>query len=368
MTATPAAPSEADVFDALTSVVDPELGRSLTECGMVRGVVVRPDRVDVALVLATAGHPHGEDIRRSVGAAVSALGVAEVVVDVTVMNDQDRTRLRRHLQGDRPDPATVFAGTRIFAVASGKGGVGKSSIASNLAVSMARAGRSVALMDADIWGFSIPRMMGITRRPIIIDGLLVPLEAHGVRVMSVGMLTEESAPVIWRGPMMHKMLEQFVVDVFWERPEILVVDMPPGTGDVSLSLSRLLPDASVLIVTTPQPAAQRVAQRAAYMARQVKLPVAGVVENMSWFTSNDGERHELFGAGGGALLASDLDVELFGQIPLVPAVREGADRGLPVVLQDPHSEAARALDAVAGRLLELAPTRVRSAQLRVTGA
>jgi ATP-binding protein involved in chromosome partitioning len=336
---------------------------------MVRGVLVRPRRVDVAVALPVAGHPAREEIRRSVMAAVGALGVDEVIVDLTAMNDQDRTGLRRHLQGPKPDPTdpgAVFEHTRIFAVASGKGGVGKSSLAANLAVAMARRGRRVAIMDADVWGFSIPRMMGVSRGPIIIDGLLIPLVAHGVRVMSVGLLTEESAPVIWRGPMLHKMLEQFVTDVFWDRPEVLVVDMPPGTGDVSLSLSRLLPDATVVIVTTPQPAAQRVAQRAAYMARQVKLRVAGVVENMSWFTSNDGERHELFGAGGGQLLSSDLDVPLLGQIPLVPDVREGADQGQPIVTRSPDSEASRAIDAVAARLLELSPARIRHPQLRIS--
>ncbi|MGH9214114.1 MAG: P-loop NTPase [Acidimicrobiales bacterium] len=358
------------MHEALASVTDPELGRSITECGMVRGVVVRPGRVDVALALPVAAYPGRERLQSAAGAAVAAIdgGGAEVVVDVTAMNDQDRAQLRRHLQGARPDPATVFEHTRIFAVASGKGGVGKSSVAANVAVGMARRGHRVALMDADVWGFSIPRMMGVSRGPVIVDGLLVPLVAHGVRVMSVGLLTEESAPVIWRGPMLHKMLEQFVADVFWDRPEVLVVDMPPGTGDVSLTVSRLLPDAAVVVVTTPQPAAQRVAQRAAYMARQVKLRVAGVVENMSWFTSNDGERHELFGAGGGELLARDLEVPLLGQVPLVSAVREGADRGEPIVVRDPDGEAARALDAVAGQLLDLAPARIRHPQLRITGA
>ena len=351
---------------AVGSVVEPELGRPLAECGMVQGVVVRPGRVDVSLALAVAGHPQAERIRHQVTAAVGALGIDEVVVDLTAMNDRDRTGLRRHLQGERPDPATVFGSTRTFAIASGKGGVGKSSIAANLAVAMARRGRRVALMDADVWGFSVPRMMGVSRGPVIIDGLLVPLVAYGVRVMSVGLLTEESAPVIWRGPMLHKMLEQFVGDVFWDRPEVLVVDMPPGTGDIALSMSRLLPDAAVVVVTTPQPAAQRVAQRAAYMARQVNMRVVGVVENMSWFTSNDGERHELFGAGGGQLLARDLDVPLLGQVPLVPALREGADRGEPIVVREPDSEAARAIDAVAGRLLDLAPARIRSPQLRIT--
>ena len=361
----PASPSEAQVVAAAGSVAEPELGRPIGELGMVRGAQVRPGRADVSLALAVAGHPQGDRIRHEVAEAVRALGVDEVVVDVTTMNDRDRSRLRVSLQGERPDAAAVFEDTRIYAVASGKGGVGKSSVASNLAVAMARRGRRVALMDADVWGFSVPRMMGIQRRPIIVDGLLVPLVAYGVRVMSVGLLTDESEPVIWRGPMLHKMLEQFVADVFWDRPEVLVVDMPPGTGDVSLTMSRLLPDAAVVIVTTPQPAAQRVAQRAAYMARQVKLRVAGVVENMSWFTGNDGERYELFGAGGGELLARELEVPLLGQVPLVPAARECADQGEPIVVRDPASEASRAVDAIAGALLDQPPGRIRRPQLRV---
>ena len=358
-------PTESEVLAAAQAVLEPEVARTLGELGAVRGVSVRPGRVDVALALVVAGHPQAERIRREVAEAVSALVGGEVIVDLTAMNDGDRARLRRQLQPPGADPASVFSRTRVFAVASGKGGVGKSSLSANLAVAMARRGKRVALMDADVWGFSIPRMMGVTRGPVIIDGLLVPPEAHGVRVMSVGLLAEESAPVIWRGPMLHKMLEQFVADVFWDGPEVLVVDMPPGTGDISLSMARLLPDAEVVIVTTPQPAAQRVAQRAAYMARQVKLKVAGVIENMSWFTSNDGERHELFGAGGGAQLAQELEVPLLGQIPLVPAVRDGADHGRPVVAAAPDGEASRALDAVAGRLLALPAPRIRHPELRI---
>jgi ATP-binding protein involved in chromosome partitioning len=201
---------------------------------------------------------------------------------------------------------------------------------------------------------------------MVIDGLLVPIPAHGVRVASVGLLTEESSPVIWRGPMLHKMLEQFVTDVFWDQPDVLVVDMPPGTGDISLSLARLLADAEVVIVTTPQPAAQRVAQRAAFMARQVHLRVVGVIENMSWFVAGDGVRYELFGAGGGEQLAAQLEVPLLGQLPLVPAVRDGADRGEPVVVSDPDGDAAQALDAIASGLLALGSTRVRTPELRIT--
>ena len=200
---------------------------------------------------------------------------------------------------------------------------------------------------------------------MVIDGLLVPVAAHRVRVASVGLLTEESSPVIWRGPMLHKMLEQFVTDVFWDRPDLLVVDMPPGTGDISLSLSRLLTDAEVVIVTTSQPAAQRVAQRAAFMARQVNLRVVGVIENMSWFVAGDGVRYELFGAGGGEQLAALLEVPLLGQLPLVPTVRDGADRGEPIVVSDPAGTAAQALDAIASRLLALRTTRVRTPELRI---
>jgi ATP-binding protein involved in chromosome partitioning len=353
-------------------VIEPELDRPITDLGMVQGVVVRPGRVQVSLALVIADHPQAERIRRDVTDAVRATASLgnddEVVLDVVAMNDHDRARLRRTLRGERPEPSTVFSGIRTYAIASGKGGVGKSSLATNLAIALAQRGERVALLDADVWGFSVPRMMGVRRGPVILDGLLVPVLAHGVRVVSVGMLTEESAPVIWRGPMLHKMLEQFVADVFWDEPGVLVVDMPPGTGDVSLTVARLLPDAEVVVVTTPQPAAQRVAQRAAYMAREVKLGIAGVVENMSWFTGNDGVRYELFGAGGGELLARELDVPLLGRVPLVPALREGADQGEPVVVGEPGGEAARALDAVAGALLDRSPARVHHPQLRIVSA
>jgi ATP-binding protein involved in chromosome partitioning len=364
-------PSEAEVLAALDAVIEPELGRPITELGMVQGVVVRPERVQVSLALVVAGHPQAESIGRDVTDAVRALAAGdgcEVVLDVVAMNDHDRAHLRRTLQGERPEPSTVFSGIRSYAIASGKGGVGKSSIATNLAIALAQRGERVALLDADVWGFSVPRMMGVRRGPVIVDGLLVPVLAHGVRVVSVGMLTEESAPVIWRGPMLHKMLEQFVADVFWDEPDVLIVDMPPGTGDVSLTVARLLPDAEVVVVTTPQPAAQRVAQRAAYMAREVKLRVAGVIENMSWFSGHDGVRYELFGAGGGELLAKELDVPLLGRVPLVPALREGADQGEPVILGEPGGEAARALDTVAGALLDQSPARIRHPQLRITTA
>jgi ATP-binding protein involved in chromosome partitioning len=253
--------------------------------------------------------------------------------------------------------------TRVVAVASGKGGVGKSSIATNLAVAFSRWAPRVDLLDADVWGFSVPRMLGLLGTPKIVHGLLVPARAHGVRAVSVGLLTEESAPVMWRGPMLHKMLKQFITDVFWDDPSLLVVDMPPGTGDVALTLAELLPAAEVVIITTPQAAAQQVAQRAAHTARQLGLALAGVVENMSWFTGDDGRRYELFGSGGGERLARQLGVPLLGRVPLAPALRRGADLGEPIMVTEPQCDASRAIQAIADRL-HAAPIRRERALLR----
>jgi ATP-binding protein involved in chromosome partitioning len=253
----------------------------------------------------------------------------------------------------------VFSSTRVIAVGSGKGGVGKSSVSVNLALALAHRGKRTAIIDADVYGFSIPRMLGVDRRPMIIDQMILPPRAHGVAVISIGFFADESNPIIWRGPMLHKALTQFVTDVYWGRPDVVIVDMPPGTGDVSLSMSQFLPASEVIVVTTPQPAAQRVAQRSAYMARKVNLTVTGVIENMSWFTGNDGERYEIFGSGGGQLLAEELQVPLLGRIPLVPALREGGDVGDPIVIDQPESEAAQTISAIADNLLKIAPPRIR---------
>jgi ATP-binding protein involved in chromosome partitioning len=257
--------------------------------------------------------------------------------------------------------------TRILAVSSGKGGVGKSSVTTNLAVALAGAGHSVAAIDADVWGFSMPRMLGVTEAPTQgDDGAIVPPVAHGVKLISMGFFARDDQPVVWRGPMLHKALEQFLTDVAWGDPDYLVVDMPPGTGDISISMAQFLPRAEVVVVTTPQPAAQKVAQRAAYMARKVNLAVIGVIENMSWFTCDHGQRYELFGAGGGAQLAADLDVPLIGQVPLVPALRAGGDDGNPIVVADPDDEAARAFTAIAERLsTDLAPKRIYRPELKI---
>ena len=256
--------------------------------------------------------------------------------------------------------------TRVIAVSSGKGGVGKSSVTVNLAIALASAGNRVGLLDADVYGFSVPAMLGLTGEPAIVGSRLAPMAAFGLSVMSMGFFVGDDQPVIWRGPMLHKALEQFLVDVDWGGPDFLVVDMPPGTGDVALSMSQYLPASEVYVVTTPQPAARRVAQRSAYMARKLNLPLRGVIENMSWFNAPDGTRSEIFGHGGGAQLAEELGVPLLGQIPLVAAIREGGDAGRPVVAVAPSSEAAGAFRQVAERIVGLGRARVFRPELRIT--
>jgi ATP-binding protein involved in chromosome partitioning len=250
-------------------------------------------------------------------------------------------------------------------VSSGKGGVGKSSVTVNLAVALAARGLEVGLLDADVYGFSAPKMLGVTRSPVAVDDLLVPPVVHGVRCLSMGFFVPDDQPVIWRGPMLHKALEQFLVDAYWGEPDFLLLDMPPGTGDVALSLGQYLPRTEILVVTTPQPAAQRVAQRSAYAARRLKLAVRGVIENMSWFTGDDGTRYELFGSGGGDVLAGALDVPLLGRIPFVPALRQGGDVGVPVRVADPGGEAAAAFDVLAAQLDEMGPARIYRRELNV---
>ena len=332
---------------ALREVHDPELHRSIVDLGMVGGVEVRDGRVQVAIRLTIAGCPLKAEIQRRVTDALSALaGVEAVQVTMDAMSDEERHALRSGLTGgqERPSPFQPGSRTTVIGIASGKGGVGKSSITANLALALARDGATVGLMDADVYGYSIPRMMGVNRPAVAVDDLMMPVEAHGVRMMSIGFLTEEDSPVIWRGPMLHKALTSFVTEVWWDDPDYLLVDLPPGTGDVSLSLAQLLPTAAFVIVTTPQLAAQRVARRAAAMAARVNLPVAGVIENMSWFEAPDtGARYEVFSGGGGAMLASELGVPLLGRIPLEPAVAQAGDMGLPVVASHPDSAAARAL-------------------------
>jgi ATP-binding protein involved in chromosome partitioning len=376
-------PTEAQVIDALRPVEDPEIHRSIVDLGMVRGVGFEGDRVRITVALTVAGCPLRAEITNRVSGAVEALpGVSGVELDFTVMTDEERQALAQRLRGeggaahgdahaghDHP-PARVNpftdSRTRVLAIASGKGGVGKSSVTTNLAVALAQEGHKVAAVDADVWGFSMPRMLGIDRPPVVIDDLIVPPEANGVTLISMGFFAREDQPVVWRGPMLHKALEQFLTDVHWGEPDFLVVDMPPGTGDIALSMAQFLPRAEVIIVTTPQPAAQRVAQRAAFMSKKVNLQVIGVIENMSWFRGDDGKLYRLFGEGGGQELADDLEVPLLGKVPLVPELREGADSGNPIVVSDPDDDASKVFRAIAHSLThELAPHRVYRTELKI---
>ncbi|MEC8999230.1 MAG: Mrp/NBP35 family ATP-binding protein [Actinomycetota bacterium] len=375
--------TESQVVDVLRPVQDPELRRSIVDLGMVRTVRIDGGRVDVEVALTVPGCPMKAEIQASVDSAVTTLdGVDSVGVSFTTMTESELAELRERLHGDpaatagtnstyghsegRAVPfAEANSSTRVLLVASGKGGVGKSSVTTNLAVALADLGKDVAVVDADVWGFSIPRMLGVSHAPTVIDEMLIPPEAHGVRCISMGFFAEEDQPVIWRGPMLHKALEQFLTDVYWDEPDYLLVDLPPGTGDISISLAGFLPTAEMYVVTTPQPAAQTVAQRAAFMADKVNLKVHGVIENMSWFTGDDGTRYELFGAGGGAALAERLDVPLIGQVPLVPALREGADYGRPVAA-DPATEVGAVFAEMARVLdVEMKPTKRRHRELKI---
>ncbi len=321
---------------------------------MVGAVDVDGANVRITIKLTIAGCPLKAEIQKRVSEAVSAVpGIETVHVALDTMTDDERGAVRRGLSAgpDRPSPFGEGSPTRVILVASGKGGVGKSSIAANRAIALTELGPSVGLLDADVYGYSIPRMMGADRAPAVVEDLMMPVEAHGVRLMSIGFLTEEDSPVIWRGPMLHKALTSFITEVFWDDPDYLLVDLPPGTGDVSLSLATLLPTSSVLVVTTPQLTAQRVAKRAAAMAARVNLPVLGVIENMSWFVAPDtGTRYEVFSGGGGAALADELGVALLGQIPLESSVAEAGDEGLPVVAARPDAPAAIALRAIAAEV------------------
>jgi ATP-binding protein involved in chromosome partitioning len=376
--------TEADVIEALRPVQDPELHRSIVDLDMVRNVRVALPEVALQVALTIPGCPLKAEIQRRVTEAVGALeGVEHVALDFTSMTDDERAALRQRLHGDPASTAgsqpshghaegraIPFADpssrTRVLLVASGKGGVGKSSVTVNLALALAERGKRVAVVDADVWGFSIPRMLGVERPPVLIDQMIVPPEAYGVTCISMGFFVQEDQPVIWRGPMLHKALEQFLTDVYWDEPDYLVVDLPPGTGDISISLAQFLPRAELYVVTTPQPAAQKVAQRAAFMAEKVRLDVKGVIENMSWFTGDDGKRYEIFGSGGGADLAARIEVPLLGQVPLVPELREGGDAGRPIMAVSPDSEASQAFRSIAERVdTELAPTRRFNPELKI---
>lgn len=341
---------EAALARAVGAVEDPEIHRPLADLGMLRRVSASAALARVEVALTTVGCPLRELLRTEVTAAARTVaGVETVEVTFTTLAEAERMRLAQRLRDGRG--GRFDDDTRVYAVASGKGGVGKSTVAANLAVALARSGNRVGLLDADVWGYSIPQMFGVRRNPVVVKGLMLPVEAYGVRLMSVGFLVDDDQPVIWRGPMLHKALEQFLCDVYWGELDVLLVDLPPGTGDVTLSLLELLPRAALLAVTTPQPAAQTVARRVGRMARDLRMPVAGAVENMASLVCDGcGRRTALFGSGGGRQLAAEIGTDLLGQIPLDAALRQACDDGTPVVTANPSAPSATCLAEVATRL------------------
>jgi ATP-binding protein involved in chromosome partitioning len=383
---------QSDLEAALGAIVDPELDLTLGDLGLVRSVRSKRRRALLEVALPVAAWPSTDELADRIHrVALAVPGVEEVELDFVVMGDAERARLRQRLRSDmsgadaqddehdeaghdhaghghaHAEPIPRFlapdSATRVIGVSSGKGGVGKSTVTVNLAITLARAGHSVGLLDADVYGFSVPKMLGTDHDPVILGDIVIPTSAHGVRCLSMGYFVPDDQPVIWRGPMLHKAIQQFLTDAYWGEPDFVLIDMPPGTGDVALTLAEVMPRAEIVVVTTPQPAAQRVAQRSAFAARRLKLSVRGVIENMSWFTGDDGKRYELFGAGGGATLAKDLGVPLLGQVPLVEAVRLGGDEGHPVTAVDPGSETAKAFGSIAEKLAALGPARVYRREL-----
>jgi ATP-binding protein involved in chromosome partitioning len=356
-------PSAEQVTAALARVNDPEIRRPITELGMVKSIDVTSDgKVTVGIYLTVSGCPLRDTITRDVTAAVSALpGVTGVSVDLDVMSEEQRKELQSRLRGGRPERVIPFAQpgslTKVFAVASGKGGVGKSSVTVNLAASLAAAGQKVGVIDADIYGHSVPRMLGVTGQPTQVEQMILPPVAYGVKVISIGMFTTGNAPVVWRGPMLHRAVQQFLADFYWGDLDVLLMDLPPGTGDVAISVAQLLPSAELLIVTTPQLASSEVAERAGAIAVQTHQRIIGVIENMSGLACpHCGEMVDVFGTGGGEEVAAALtrvtgaQVPVLGQVPIDARLRQGGDKGVPLVVSDPDAPAARQLAAIAQML------------------
>ena len=341
------APDRDAILKALERVIDPELKRPVTDLDMVRDVAVAPDgAVEVVIALTVAGCPLRSSFQDQVAQHVGAVpGVSSVALRFDVMTPEEKAALATRLRGGRPErEIRLDPGTRVVAVASGKGGVGKSTLTANLATALSERGERVGVLDADVYGYSIPHVLGVTQRPIVVDSLIVPPVRGDLKVMSIGLFAEDNGPIMWRGPMLHKALQQFLSDVHWGALDVLVVDMPPGTGDVAISLGQLLPRAETIVVTTPQPAAQEVASRAGVMAQKTGMRLVGVVENMTG---------DVFGSGGGERLAAELDVPLLGRVSLDPLVRECGDAGEPLMVTAPDSPSARELRQISDQLLAL---------------
>jgi ATP-binding protein involved in chromosome partitioning len=366
-----------EVRAALRNVMDPEIGRPIEDIGMLKDIQIDAGTVHVHVLITIEGCPLKDRITQDVTGAVQPLeGVERVDVQLSPMSPEQREALVQQLRGSATPSSTQQPRiqfppqTTVIAVASGKGGVGKSSVTVNLAVALADQGHKVGVLDADVWGFSVPRMMGVSGKPVGFNDMILPLEAHGVKVISMGFFVPEETPVIWRGPMLHKAIEQFLGDVYWGDLDFLLCDLPPGTGDVSISLASFLPGASMLVVTTPQEAARKVAERAGKMAERTNLRPLGVIENMSWFVCpHCGERETIFGEGGGQEAADTLGVPLMGQVPLLPDLREGGDSGIPIVLSHPESPASVALIEAAGMVVQSTKSKVgKPLTLMTTGS
>jgi ATP-binding protein involved in chromosome partitioning len=365
-------PTTEQVTDALRAVIDPELRRSIVELDMVRSIEIDPGgSVAVTVSLTTPGCPIRNHFQEAVTASVSELeGVRSVAVTFDVLSADEKQQLQQKLGRNRLPQGALAKVRNVICVASGKGGVGKSTVTANLAAALAVEGHTAGALDADVWGYSIPRMLGVQGKPRVSEQRkILPLEAAGgVKVMSIGFFVEEDAAVVWRGPMLHKAIQQFLEDVDWGELDYLLIDLPPGTGDVSMTLAQLLPQAKMLLVTTPQPAAQLVARRAAEMASKFDLEILGVVENMSGFTTPDGTRHTIFGEGGGQLLADEIDVPLLGKIPLQEELRAQADAGLPLVVEDPDAPAAQSLFHLARGIVAATPRELPVVQMPAMAA
>jgi ATP-binding protein involved in chromosome partitioning len=365
----------AEQYPALAAIIEPQVLRPLGELGFLDEVIETSAGPEITLVLPASNWPQREYLETKIRETLEG-----AALNVRTMSEEELLHLRNYLRGsmtgtsapgqhghasDQPKFLDRLSKTRVLGISSGKGGVGKSSVTVNLAISLAKQGHQVGVLDADVYGFSLPKMLGAVADPIVLGDTVLPTLAHGVRCVSMGYFVPDEQPVIWRGPMLHKAIEQLVTEAWWDEPDFLLIDMPPGTGDVALTLSEILPRIEMYVVTTPQAAAQRVAQRSAYAARKLKLSVRGVIENMSWFRGDDGVRYEIFGSGGGETLARDLGVALLGQIPLETPLREGGDLGVPLVVSDPESEAARAFADLATKVAAQGPARVYRQELRI---